>query len=84
MFMKADLLKGLTEEQIAKIKGCKTAKEILEVAGKEGYEFTEERFEAVNGGCSSGPARKCPKCDSEDIKILEGMKHTTLLLKEHR
>lgn len=77
-------MKGITEEQIAKIKWRKTAKEILEVADKEGYEFTEEQLEAVNGGCSVRPARKCPKCDSEDIKILEGMKHTTLLLKEHR
>ena len=34
--MKEELLRGLTEEQIAKIKACKNQEEILKVAKEEG------------------------------------------------
>jgi len=34
--MKKELLKGLTEEQIAKVKECKTLEEILALAKAEG------------------------------------------------
>ena len=37
--MKQDLLKGLTEEQIAKIKACNSGEELLELAKAEGVEF---------------------------------------------
>ena len=58
--MKEELLKGLTDEQIAKVKVCKNTAEILSLAKNEGIELTEEQLEAVSGGmCSCGP---CPNC----------------------
>ena len=49
--MKEELLKGLSEEQIAKVKECKTPEEIMAIAKQEGIELTDEQLEAVNGGC---------------------------------
>ena len=37
--MKEELLKGLTEEQIAKVKACKNQEEILQLAKEEGIEL---------------------------------------------
>ena len=52
--MKQELLKGLTEEQIAKVKVCKNGEELLKLAKEEGVELSDEQLEAVNGGgCSS-------------------------------
>jgi hypothetical protein len=48
--MKKELLKGLTEEQIAKIKTCKTVDELLALAKAEGVELTNEQLAAVSGG----------------------------------
>jgi len=59
--MKEELLKGLTEEQIAKVKACKNQEELLKIAKEEGIELTEEQLEAVTGGrCTS--STKCPNC----------------------
>ena len=67
--MKQDLLKGLTEEQIAKVKACKNHEELLALAKKEGIELTSEQMEAVSGGgCFS--SFKCPACGSHDYKKL--------------
>ena len=67
--MNKELLKGLTEEQIAKVKACKSQKELLALAKKEGIELTDEQLEAVNGGiCTSTPTVVCPKCGSSKIK----------------
>ena len=60
--MKEELLKGLTAEQIEKIKACKTSEEILALAKKEGIELTEEQLEAVSGGCGGDKEIKCPEC----------------------
>ena len=49
--MRKDLLKGLTEEQIAKVKQCKNHEELLTLAKQEGIELTDEQLEAINGGC---------------------------------
>ncbi len=49
--MKKELLKGLTEEQIKKVKACKNAEEILALAKAEGVTLSEEQLEAVSGGC---------------------------------
>ena len=66
--MKKELLQGLTEEQIAKIKECKNQEELLKLAKEEGIELSEEQLQAVSGGmCSStekGPV--CPHCQSSD------------------
>ena len=67
--MKKELLKGLSEEQIAKVKECKNQEELLNLAKKEGIELTSEQLEAVNGGgCFS--SFKCPHCGSKDYKKL--------------
>ena len=39
--MREELLKGLTEEQIAKVKKCKSPEEILSLAKQEGVELNE-------------------------------------------
>ena len=64
--MKKELLKGLSDEQIAKIKACKNQEEILELAKKEGIELTDEQLEAVSGGgCFSAEISPCPQCKSK-------------------
>ena len=62
--MKRDLLKGLSEEQIAKVKACKNQKELLALAKAEGVQLTEEQLAAVSGGCGTYTVR-CPKCGSK-------------------
>ena len=52
--MKQELLKGLTEEQIAKVKACKNSEELLALAKEEGIELNEEQLAAINGGACSG------------------------------
>ena len=74
--MREELLKGLTEEQIAKVKACKNSEEILALAKAEGVTLSDEQLEAVSGGgCADnvGPLKKeetyeyaCPKCNSHD------------------
>ena len=67
--MKKELLKGLTEEQIAKVKTCKNSDELLMLAKAEGVELTDEQIEAVSGGgCFS--SMKCPNCGSKDFRKL--------------
>ena len=67
--MKEELLKGLTEEQIAKVKACKSQEELLKLAKAEGVELTSEQIEAVSGGgCLS--SMKCPNCGSTDFSKL--------------
>ena len=76
--MKEELLKGLTEEQIAKVKECKNAEELLKLAKEEGIELTEEQLELISGGCDSGHGStwftggECPKCGSTNTKTYNG------------
>lgn len=69
--MKSDLLKGLSEEQIAKVKACKNQEELLTLAKKEGVELTDEQLSAISGGfCDSSDFRwRCPKCGSSDTEV---------------
>ena len=61
-----ELLVGLTEEQIAKVKACKTQEEVLALAKEEGIELTEEQLEAVSGGvCTSSDVMECPHCHTK-------------------
>lgn len=62
--MKEELLKGLTEDQIAKIKACKSQEEMLAFAKEEGIELTDEQLAAVSGGCMT-PSYVCPSCGSK-------------------
>ncbi len=68
--MKKELLKGLTEEQVRKVKACKNSEELLSLAKSEGIELTDEQLAAVSGGgyCRSTPTFVCPKCGSGKIK----------------
>jgi len=66
--MKKELLKGLTDEQIEKVRAAGDVEELLSLAKKEGVELTDEQLEAVSGGfCTVFP--KCPKCGSKDQKV---------------
>ena len=53
--MKQELLKGLTEEQIARVKACKNHEELLKLAKEEDVELTAEQLATISGGgaCSS-------------------------------
>ena len=62
--MSSELLKGLTDEQIAKAKTCKSGEELLKAAKEEGVELTDEQLEAVSGGAICASA--CPKCGTKD------------------
>ena len=64
--MREELLKGLTEEQMAKLKECKNQEEILKLAKEEGIELTDDQLEAVSGGCSG--VECCPKCGSKNLQ----------------
>lgn len=64
--MKEELLKGLNEEQINKLKACKTQEERLALAKEEGVELTDEQLEAVSGGACNSAGIPCPKCGSMD------------------
>ena len=69
--MKQELLKSLTNEQIAKAKACKSSEELLALAKAEGVALTDEQLNVVSGGgaCSVvsdigdyiNPS-DCPKC----------------------
>ena len=69
--MKQELLNGLTEEQVAKVKQCKNTNDLLALAKKEGVELTSDQLEAVNGGaCSnSDNCPPCPACGSANTKV---------------
>lgn len=65
--MRKELLKGLSDEQVAKYRACKTQEEILKLAKEEGVELSEEQLEAVSGGaCTDCP--NCKRCKSSDVE----------------
>ena len=75
--MKKDLLKGLSEEQIAKVKACKNPDELLALAKAEGIVLTDEQLEAVSGGGACSVVSDvgdyinpydCPKCGANNPK----------------
>ena len=66
-----ELLKGLTAEQIEKVKNCKSNEELLELAKKEGFELSDEQLAAVTGGGCVDEAPDlgvCPACGSDNIQ----------------
>ena len=67
--MRKELLKGLSKEQIAKVKACKSQEEVLTLAKEEGIELTDEQLEAVSGGGCTAPEVKCPKCGAGEDDI---------------
>ena len=68
--MKQELLKGLSEEQIAKVRACNNTNEIMALAKQEDLKLTSEQLEAVNGGaCSNNDdCQPCPSCGSANVK----------------
>lgn len=63
--MKEELLKGLSEEQIAKVRACKNSEELLALAKAEGVELTDEQLAAISGGaCGESTGNKKRKFDS--------------------
>ena len=62
--MRSELLKGLNDEQIAKLKSCKDNEEILQLAKAQGVELTDEQLEAVSGGSLCAPV--CPNCGTKE------------------
>ena len=68
--MKKELLKGLTNKQIEKIKACKNSDELLALARAEGIELTDEQLTAINGGACSNTDNcpPCPSCGSTNVK----------------
>ncbi len=79
--MNKELLKGLTEEQIAKIKACKNQEELLKLAKDKGVELTDEQLTAISGGGACSVASDvgdflnpfdCPECGSNKVEAVEG------------
>ncbi len=58
MNAKKELLKGLSEEQIAKVRDCENVSDLLQLAKDEGVELTDEQLSAVSGGACSGETNK--------------------------
>lgn len=56
--MRKELLKGLTEEQIAKVKACDDVRDLVQLAKDEGVELSEEQLNAISGGACSGTSTK--------------------------
>ena len=71
--MKEELLKSLTEEQIARARKCKTNEELLKLAKDEGYELTAEQLEAVTGGACfqvrKATQTECPQCGKQASQV---------------
>ena len=62
--MREDLLKGLTAEQIAKVRACEDVTDLFQLAKEEGVELSEEQLQAINGGCSSNGGKHTRKIES--------------------
>ena len=82
--MKKELLEGLTEEQIAKVKACKNHEELLALAKEEGIELTSEQLAAISGGGACSVVSDvgdylnpfdCPECGSNNV-VKDGNKYT--------
>ena len=67
---KEELFEGLTEEQIAKIKACKTHDELFRVAQEEGIELTHNQLNSVLGGGCESTQYICPYCNAKGNDII--------------
>lgn len=57
--MRAELLKGLTQDQIDKVKACDDVNDLIQLAKDEGVDLSEEQLAAINGGaCSAEVTQK--------------------------
>ena len=62
--MREDLLKGLSKEQIERVRRCSDHAELLRMAKAEGVELTAEQLEAISGGACSSSKPKHRKIDN--------------------
>ena len=58
-------IEDLSSEMQDKVKACKTAEELLELAKTEGYDLSDEDLEAIAGGGSWDDS-----CDDWDCRNL--------------
>ena len=79
--MNKELLKGLTKEQIEKVKACKNSDELLALAKAEGVELTNEQLTAISGGGACSVVSDvgdflnpfdCPECGSNKVEAVKG------------
>ena len=76
--MKESLLKGLSEEQIARIRAYKNQEKISKVAKEKDTEPFDEQLESVSGGCKKEhesfwyAGGTCPKCGSANTETYNG------------
>ena len=57
--MKKELLEGLSQEQIEKVKACDNVDDLLQLAKDEDVKLSEEQLDAINGGaCSQSSSDK--------------------------
>ena len=61
--MKQELLKGLSDEQVAKARACKSHEELLKLAEEEDVKLTDEQLEVVSGGGACSGEDKDDKKD---------------------
>ena len=52
--MREDLFRGLSHDQIERVKRCSNHAELLRMAEEENVELTDEQLDAINGGACSG------------------------------
>ena len=65
LVMRKELLKGLTEEQIAKVREFDDVSDLIQLAKDEGVELTEEQLNAINGsGCGDSTKPEKRKIES--------------------
>lgn len=48
--MREDLLRGLTQDQIEKVRACDNVSDLLQLAKDEDVELTDEQLAAITGG----------------------------------
>ena len=57
--MRAELLKGLTQDQIDKVNACDDVNDLIQLAKDEGFDLSEEQLKAISGGaCSAEVTQK--------------------------
>lgn len=54
MTVKQELLNGLAQDQIDKVRDCDNLSDLLQLAEDEGVELNDEQLDAVSGGACGG------------------------------
>ena len=85
--MREELLKGLTDEQVVKVRACENASDLLQLAKDEGVDLSEEQLEAVSGGACDFEKNPyvCKYCGHDNSEqITDGNSLAFLCQKCHR